>query len=187
MKKINLSINIIIACFCFCIFSKHNYRHISRSCQSNKSNLVGFKGFQTYAIDSVKANEKGEFKLAYSETDYGMGYLSAHDNKPFFIVLEVESDALSSPKGIKFKGESFVLAESVEIIEGKENQLFAQYATEHPRREQALSAWGYLEKIYAKDSLFAVQEIPKQAIANEKQRIKTEDSLFLAGLPKILM
>ncbi|MEA1873890.1 MAG: TlpA disulfide reductase family protein, partial [Bacteroidota bacterium] len=45
------------------------------------------------------------------------------------------------------------------------------------------SAWGYLEKIYAKDSLFAVQEDTKQAIAKEKQRIKTEDSLFLAGLP----
>jgi len=29
-----------------------------------------------------------------------------------------------------------------------------------------------------------VQEVPKQAIVNEKQRIKTEDSLFFDGLPK---
>ncbi|MEA3495179.1 MAG: TlpA disulfide reductase family protein [Bacteroidota bacterium] len=113
-----------------------------------------------------------------------MGYLSAQDNKAFFNVLEVESDALSLSKGIKLKGESFVLTESIEILEGTENLLFGKYATEHPRREQALSAWGYLEKIYAKDSLFTVQADPKQAIANEKQRIKTEDSLFLANLPK---
>jgi hypothetical protein len=92
----------------------------------------------------------------------------------FFVVLGGEA--------IKLKGETFALPETIEILEGRENQLFAQYATQHPRREQALSAWGYLEKIYAKDSLFAVQEIPKQAIANEKQRIKTEDRLFLTGL-----
>jgi len=73
--------------------------------------------------------------------------------------------------------------ETIKILEGKENQLFAQYATEHPRREQVLSAWGYLEKIYAKDSLFAVQAVAQKAIATEKQRIKTEDNLFLAGLP----
>ncbi|MFO8173863.1 MAG: hypothetical protein R6T96_06230 [Longimicrobiales bacterium] len=130
----------------------------------------------------MQANEKGIFNLSYSEKDYGMGYLSAEDDTPFIVVLEGESDVLSSSKGIKLKGESFAIAESVEIIEGHENQLFAQYASEHPRREQTLSAWGYLEKIYAKDSLFAVQQTPKQAIANEKQRIKTEDSLFLAGL-----
>ncbi len=47
-----------------------------------------------------------------------------------------------------------------------------------------LSAWAYLEKIYAFDSLFAVQQTPKLAIASEKQRIKAEDSTFLAGLPK---
>ena len=40
----------------------------------------------------------------------------------------------------------------------------------------------YLEKIYTNDSLFAVQETSKQAIIDEKQRIKVEDSLFLAGL-----
>ena len=143
--------------------------------------LVGFNGFDTYVIDSVQANEKGEFNLSYSEKYYGMGYLSAHDNKPFFIVLEGKRGK-EKGESIKLWGESFVLAESVEIIEGHENQLFGQYASEHPRREQALSAWDYLEKIYTKDSLFAVQAVPKLAISNEKQRIKAEDSLFLAAL-----
>jgi len=49
--------------------------------------LVGFKGFNTYVIDSIQADEKGEFKLSYGKKDYGMGYLSAKDNKPFFIVF----------------------------------------------------------------------------------------------------
>lgn len=137
--------------------------------------LTGFNGFDAYAIDSVKANEKGVFNLSYSKNDYGMGYLVAADNKPFFVVLSNED--------IAFKGESFASPETIRILKGKENQLFVQYALEHPRREQALSAWDYLEKIYKKDSLFAVQEIPKQDIEKEKQRIKTEDSLFLANLP----
>lgn len=172
MKKIiTITILLLISVF---VYSQRTITGTFPNLANQQIKLVGFKGFQAYAIDSVKANEKGEFTLSYSEKDYGMGYLSAHDNKPVFIVLSGEA--------IKLKGETFAIAESIEIIEGHENQLFAQYATEHPRREQALSAWGYLEKIYTKDSLFAVQEIPKQAIANEKQRIKAEDSLFLAAL-----
>jgi hypothetical protein len=136
--------------------------------------LFGFNGFETYVIDSIQADEKGGFKLSYGEKDYGMAYLSAQDNKPFLIVLNGAE--------IKLIGEFFVFLETIKILEGQENQLFAQYATEHPRREQALSAWGYLEKIYAKDSLFAVQAVAQKAIATEKQQIKTEDNLFLAGL-----
>jgi thiol-disulfide isomerase/thioredoxin len=60
---------------------------------------------------------------------------------------------------------------------------FEQYAKEHPKREQALSAWGYLEKIYTLDSLFSSQKIPSQAIQDEKYRIKKEDLAFLSSLP----
>lgn len=137
-------------------------------------NLIGFEGFDVYSIDSVKANEKGVFILSYGKKDFGMAYLSAEDDKPFFVVLNCET--------IQLKGDAFVFPETIEIIESYENLIFEHYATEHPRREQALSAWDYLEKIYASDSLFAVQKVPKQAIAYEKQRIKAEDSLFLASL-----
>ncbi len=136
--------------------------------------LVGFDGFDVYTIDSTKITEQGVFTLQYSEKDYGIGYLSAQDNKPFFIILRGET--------IKLKGETFAFAESIEIIEGLENQLFDQYAIEHPRREQALSAWDYLEKMYMLDTLFAKHEAPKQSILKEKQRIKDEDNLFLASL-----
>ncbi len=172
MRKIfNIIILLLVCAFAH---SQHTITGTFSGIANQQIKLVGFSGFDTYAIDSVKTNEKGVFNLSYSKKDYGIGYLSAQDNKPFFIVLSGET--------IKLKGETFVMPETIGIIEGKENQLFEQYASEHPRREQALSAWDYLEKIYKKDTLFAVQEVPKQAIVKEKQRIKAEDSLFLASL-----
>ncbi len=174
MRKI-LIINILLL-ISILVYSHNTVTGTFSGINNQQVKLVGFNGFKTYPIDSVQANEIGEFKLSYSESDYGMGYLLAEDNKPFFVVLGGES--------IKLKGESFSIAQSIKTIEGKENQLFAQYATEHPRREQTLSAWDYLTKIYRKDSLFAVHAVPKQAIETEKKRIKTEDSLFLENLPQ---
>lgn len=136
--------------------------------------LVGFDGFEIYTIDTVKASANGIFSLSYSEKDYGMAYLASNDNKSFIIVLSDETMCVS--------GESIAIPESIRITGSSENELFGRYATEHPRREQALSTWVYLEKIYTLDSLFAVQQAPKPAIAKEMQRIKAEDSLFLASL-----
>lgn len=136
--------------------------------------LVGFNGFDTYTIDSTSVNGKGVFNLLYGEQDFGMGYLMADDNTSFVLVLERNN--------IQLQGSNFSNTETIETIKGKENQLFEQYASAHPRREQALSAWDYLERIYAFDLLFAVHTEPKQAIQKEKERIKTEDSLFLANL-----
>jgi thiol-disulfide isomerase/thioredoxin len=174
MKKIFIiTILLLVSVF---IYSQNTITGTFPGIANQQIKLLGFNGFDTYVIDSIQANEKGVFKLSYGETDYGMGYLSAADNKPFFIVF--------SGADIKITGETFILPKTIKFLEGTENQLFAQYASEHPRREQAISAWGYLEKIYAKDSLFAGQAIPKQAIANEMQRIKAEDNLFLASLPQ---
>ncbi|MGQ9846734.1 MAG: TlpA family protein disulfide reductase [Bacteroidales bacterium] len=138
--------------------------------------LIGFNGFDIYPIDSTQANEKGEFNLRFSENDYGMGYLSSQDTKSFFVIL--------SKEGLMLKGIDLAIMDSIKIIKGNENKLFEQYAKEHPRREQALSAWDYLKKIYTKDSLFAIHKTPKKVIEAEKRRIKAEDSLFLANLPK---
>lgn len=137
--------------------------------------LVGFSGFDTYTIQDVKADEKGIFNLSYGNKDCGMGYLLAEDGKSVIVILAADEK-------LKLRGETFAFPETIEIMEGEQNLWFKQYASEHPRREQVLSAWGYLEKIYGKDSLFAWHTDPKQAIAKEKQRIKAEDSLFLAGL-----
>jgi thiol-disulfide isomerase/thioredoxin len=137
--------------------------------------VEGFIGLKMYAISSTITDEKGNFKLNYSKSDYGVGYLIASDNKPLFILLSGED--------IVITGEDLNVPETIKITKGQENLYFEQYAKEHPRREQALSAWGYLEKIYALDSLFSSQKIPSQAIQVEKLRIKKEDSAFLSSLP----
>jgi thiol-disulfide isomerase/thioredoxin len=136
--------------------------------------VVGFEGFGIYTIDSTKVSEQGVFELKYGVKDRGMGYLAAADNKAYFVVLDNED--------IQLKGEVLSYPESISTLSGKENKLFVQYATEHIKREQALSAWIYLQKIYYGDSLFAIQKSPQQAIETEMQRIKKEDFDFLKSL-----
>jgi thiol-disulfide isomerase/thioredoxin len=138
--------------------------------------LEGFTGLKTYAISNATADEKGNFKLSYTKEDFGVAYLISSDKKPLLVVLSGED--------IEITGDELSAAETIHIKKGKENLLFEQYATEHPRREQALSAWVYLEKIYTQDALFAVQEHPIKNIQTEKLRIKAEDAAFLAKLPK---
>lgn len=164
----------IFLLFCAITYSQNTVTGTFPGLANQQVNLIGFEGFDTYTIDSVKVNEKGVFYLSYSKRDYGMGYLVTENNKPFFLVLNGEI--------IKLYGDTFSFPETIEILKGTENKIFEKYASEHPRREQALNTWGYLEKIYDKDTLFTVQHDPKHAIANEKQRINTEDSLFLASL-----
>jgi peroxiredoxin len=136
--------------------------------------IEGFDGFNTYVIDRTQSDNNGNFTLQYYSNDYGMGYLISEDEKPFIVVLSGEN--------IQVKGKMPAMTESIEILKGKENQQFGQYASEQPRREQALSAWGYLEKIYQNDSLFAIHETPLNAIEQEVQRIHSEDKAFLASL-----
>ena len=112
--------------------------------------LEGFNGLGTYTIASTTCDNNGNFSLKYSPSDIGMGLIVSKDEKPFILVLSGEN--------IKLQGEALAFAESIKVLEGKENLLFGQYASEQPRREQALSAWNYLEKIYSLDSLFAIQQ-----------------------------
>ena len=137
--------------------------------------LEGFSGLKTYPISNAIIDDKGNFQLTYTKADYGVGYLLSSDKKPLFVILSGED--------IEISGEALGYVETIKITKGKENQWFEQYAQEHPRRDQALSAWIYLEKMYTTDSLFALQQTPQNSIAEEKQRIKAEDSTFLAELP----
>ena len=138
--------------------------------------LEGFNGLKTYPISSSKIDVNGYFQLSYSKADYGVGYLMSADEKPLFVILSGED--------IEIVGEALSYTETIKVTKGQENLWFEQYAKEHPRREQALSAWIYLEKIYSVDSLFSVQKTPVQAIQKEKQRIRNEDAAFLAEIPK---
>ena len=138
--------------------------------------LEGFNGLQNYPIAAAQTDAQGNFTLTYTANDIGVGYLMASDDKPFFVILSGEN--------IELAGEALSYPETIRITKGIENQLFEQYASEHPVREQALSAWMYLEKMYQIDPLFSMQQTPAQAIAKEKSRLKTEDVSFLNALPK---
>lgn len=82
--------------------------------------LEGFNGFKTYAISSTTIDEKGNFKLNYSQSDYGVGYLMSADNKPLFVILCGED--------IEIMGEALSHTETLKITKGKENQWFEKYA-----------------------------------------------------------
>lgn len=136
--------------------------------------LIGFQNVGIYTIDSVKVSEQGIFTLKYTDKDWGMGYLSAADNKAYFVVLAKEN--------IQLKGDVFNPPDRVHVLSGKESQWFVQYANEHSKREQALSAWVYLNKIYDQDSLFSKHKKTQQSIASEMQRIEQEDIDFVNNL-----
>ena len=137
--------------------------------------LEGFNGLSTYPIAKTTLDEKGNFSLNYTKNDTGVGYLMSADNKPLFVILSGEDMVL--------QGEALSDIKSIKVAKGEENKAFATYASEHPKREQALSAWQYLEKLYQSDPLFTTQKDPRIAIQNEKKRIKTEDVSFVNTLP----
>ena len=138
--------------------------------------LEGFNGLKTYPISSSIIDEKGNFSLTYSDADYGVGYLMSSDEKALFVILSGEV--------IEIAGEALSYSETIKITKGQENIWFEQYAQEQQRREQVLSAWVYLQKIYTFDSLFSVQKLPSDAILKEKRRIQDEDEAFLNALPQ---
>ena len=137
--------------------------------------LDGAKGLDTYSIGSIKADEKGQFTLSYASGDYGIAFLSGEDKKPFVAILEKE--------GVKLEGQALGEATTIRILEGKENRWFEQYTQEQGKREQALSAWAYLQNLYQNDPLFAKQQVPNQAIQTELLRIQGDDQAFIGGLP----
>ncbi len=145
--------------------------------QANQTiTLEGAKGLGTFSIGSTKADEKGQFTFSYAADDYGIAFLSGEDKQPFVVILEKE--------GVKLEGKALNEAGTIRILEGKENRWFEQYTQEQGKREQALSAWGYLQNLYQNDPLFAKQQVPNQAIQAELLRIQGEDEAFIASLPR---
>ena len=173
-KKKDVFMLLLLSILWLNIFGQHTITGNFPPIKGQQVRLVGFEGFKIYTIDSTKVSEQGVFKLNYSDKDRGMGYLTTSDNNPYFVVLANEN--------IQLKGEVLSVPESVVTVSGKENKLFVQYAVEHPKREQSLSSWVYLQKIYQADSLFKNQKHPQQAIETEMQRIKQEDLNFLRNL-----
>lgn len=174
MKKFNL-LFLLISIHPNFIFSQIVKGFLPSS--SNKPiELVGFNGLNTYSISKGSANEKGYFELNYKVSDFGIGYLIPEGKQPFLLILNGED--------VELEGKFFQNTENIFITKGFENMALEKYASDQPKREQALSAWSYLEKIYLNESLFSILEKPKKAILEEKIRIKKEEELFLNNLPK---
>jgi thiol-disulfide isomerase/thioredoxin len=138
--------------------------------------LEGFNGFYTYPISSTVTDEFGNFRLQYYKTDNGMGYLTTADKKPFFIILNGEE--------VEIAGQTLSNLANLTIVQGQENRSLDRYAKEQPKREQALSAWTYLDKLYATDPLFSERKMALQYINVEKERIEKENTTFIADLEK---
>ena len=134
-----------------------------------------FNGLQSVNLDSAICDKEGRFSFRFNTDNPSIGYLISSDNKPFFLILDKNEK-------IELKGENLAAAENIRTISGKQNQAFARYGAEHPRREQALSAWRYLQKIYVLDTLFSNQAIPQNAIEAEMLRVKNEDKSFIKSL-----
>lgn len=137
--------------------------------------LEGFNGLNTYLIATTKTDAQGKFQLSYSKADYGVGYLISSDNKAFFVILSGED--------IRLQGDALNAPESIRIQSGQQNMAFERYALDHPKREQAITAWVYLQNMYRSDSLFSAQINSSQFIAQEINRIREEDARFLRQLP----
>lgn len=135
--------------------------------------LYSYKNLTSYLVDSAVISDQGNFILNFSKVDYGMGYLS-FEGKEFLVVLENED--------IVLEGANLRNPETTQVVQGKENKIFAQYASEHPRREQALNAWNFLSLVYKNDSLFESFPEVKRFIETERQRIAAEDELFINSL-----
>ena len=169
---------IILLSFCLVFVGSINAQTIIGSISSLAGQLVkfgSFNGLQSKNLDSLIVNANGDFSFKFSTDKPCIGYLITSENKPFFLILD-------KGENIQLTGESLAYKETIQVLKGVQNQAFSLYASEHPRREQALSAWGYLQKIYQYDSLFSIQKAPNQSIVNEISRIKNEDRDFLTNL-----
>jgi thiol-disulfide isomerase/thioredoxin len=154
----------------------------AQTIQSSFPSLAGtkvkfgtFEGLNSKTLDSANVDSKGNFSFSFPTDKPGIGYLLTEENKPYFLILD-------KGEQISLKGEYLSMPETVKVLSGKQNQAFSKYASEHPKREQILSAWRYLNQIYTLDSLFMKDKKSKKFISKQYTKIKKDDQAFLNRL-----
>jgi peroxiredoxin len=145
------------------------------SLSNQKVKFGVFDGLQSRNIDSVFVGANGSFSFNFPTEKPGIGYLITEENKPYFLILD-------KGEQISLKGEYLSIPETIKVLSGKQNQAFSQYASEHPKREQTLSAWRYLDRIYTYDSLFLTDKKTKKIITKQFAKIKKQDQDFIKQL-----
>jgi thiol-disulfide isomerase/thioredoxin len=141
---------------------------------NQKIYLYGYDNFDPYAIDSTISDAQGVFKLNFSTTDHGVGLVQTEVTRPSLIILAQDYIAIEWTA----VEDDFQAA----VTQGRENLLFQQYAREQPKREQVLSAWNYLQNMYAQDDYFALNIHAHKAIDLEIQRLHQEEDSFMKSL-----
>ena len=158
------------------LYAQSSIKGVLATMPNTEISLFKYNGFNSISIASAVTAVDGSFHLKYHSDNITIGYLLTKNSKPFLAILSGEDIVLN--------GASLSRPETIKIMEGKENQLFERYALEHPKREQALSAWDYLLKIYKTDSLFINKKASIKNIEKEIINIKNEDESFIKNLPK---
>ena len=153
------------------MFAQNTVTGVFSDYADQKISLIGFSGFDTYTINSTTANAEGVFSLSFGGNDCGMAMLASERSQTFLVVLDENED-------LQLKGRNFADTENIEIVNGHQNQVFAQYATEHPIREEALNAWNFLEQLYEENAILAKHKDVKQAILWEQAQLKGEEEKF---------
>jgi peroxiredoxin len=171
-----VKITVFVMCFIASTFMNAQTIQGSFPSLSNQKVKFGvFDGLQSRNIDSVFVGANGSFSFNFPTDKPGVGYLITEENKPYFLILD-------KGEQISLTGEYLSISETIKVLSGKQNQAFSQYASEHPKREQTLSAWRYLDKIYTYDSLFLTDKKTKKIITKQFAKIKKQDQDFLNRL-----
>jgi thiol-disulfide isomerase/thioredoxin len=135
-----------------------------------------FEGLESRYVDSAIVQQQGTFSFTFSTEKPGVGYLLGIDERPFFLILDEDEK-------IELAGTSLGSPESIQVLSGPQNLVFAAFASSHKKRQQALIAWQYLSSLYSKDQFFAKEKSTRQQITRVIRAIhKTEDK-FLNRLP----
>ena len=171
-----VKITVFVMCFIVSTIIRAQTIQGSFPSLSNQKLKFGvFDGLQSRNIDSVFVGANGNFSFNFPTDKPGIGFVITEENKPYFLILD-------KGEQISLKGEYLSIPETIKVLSGKQNQAFSQYASEHPKREQTLSAWRYLDKIYTYDSLFLTDKKTKKIITKQFAKIKKQDQDFLNRL-----
>jgi thiol-disulfide isomerase/thioredoxin len=130
-----------------------------------------FNGFRSEIIDSLVIDKTGGFSFEFSEGISSVGFLINAENKPFLVILDKNED-------IVLTGENLSSTSTLKVLSGKQNLLFEKYAIEHPKRDQVLKVWQFLNGIYLNEDLFLDDKKTRKFILKQTEKIKKEDQNF---------
>ena len=134
-----------------------------------------FEGFNSKIIDSTIVSPTGLFSFNFSTDEPSVCFLISEQNKPYIFIIDKN-------EYIRLQGDRIEFPQSIQILEGNQNQDFSIYTSLISKSEQVIDAWNYLERIYSLDSLFMKDKKAKKFISSQLTKIKKEEQDFFNHL-----